>query len=353
MKRKSIAALGFMLALAVAPKAEIVEQVLVKVNGDILSKSELEQRQVAAIRQMGAQNRASDAQLRKMLDDLTPQLLVEVVDEMLLVQRGRELGLKLSDEQFKSAVDNIKKENKIENDAQFEAALRQERMTLTELRQGLERQMMVQGVRRNEVLGKVSVTEEESRRFYDAHVGEFTTSPSVTLREILVAIPAGADGDAAAKAKVEQIRQRAVTGEPFDKLATELSDAPSKANAGLIGPLSVDELSSDLKALITSMKQGDVSTVLKTPTGYQLLKVETLTTSQTKPFAQAKADIDNRVYDLKMQEETEKYLKKLRGQAIIEWKNADLKKAYEAGLQAKATTPTAAPATTPAPAAPK
>jgi peptidyl-prolyl cis-trans isomerase SurA len=109
MKRKSIAALGFMLALAVAPKAEIVEQVLVKVNGDILSKSELEQRQVAAIRQMVAQNRASDAQLRKMLDDLTPQLLVDVVDEMLLVQRGRELVLKLSDEQLKSAVDNIKK----------------------------------------------------------------------------------------------------------------------------------------------------------------------------------------------------------------------------------------------------
>jgi len=343
MKRVSIVALGFMLVLAVAPRAEIVEQVLVKVNGDILSKTDLEQRQVAALRQLGSQNRASDAQLRKMLDDLTPQLLVDTVDEMLLVQRGRELGLKLSDEQFKSAVDNIKKENKIENDAQFEAALKQERMTLTELRQGLERQMMVQGVRRNEVLGKVSVTEEESRRYYDAHLGEFTTSPSVTLREILVAIPAGTDGDAAAKAKADQVRERAVAGEPFDKLATELSDAPSKANAGLIGPLSVDELSSDLKALITSMKQGDVSNVLKTSTGYQILKIETLTAIQTKPFAQAKADIDNRVYEVKMQDETEKYLQKLRSQAIIEWKNADLKKAYDAGLQAKAR-----PAQTPA-----
>jgi len=217
-------------------------------------------------------------------------------------------------------------------------------MTMTELRQGLERQMMVQSVRRNEVLGKVSVTEEESRRYYDAHMSDFTTSPSVTLREILVAIPAGPTGDATAKEKAEQIHQRIAAGEPFEKLATDLSDAPSKANAGVIGPLSVDELSSDLKTLLASMKQGDVSNVLKTATGYQILKVETLTSVQTKPFAQAKADIDNKVYETKMQEETEKYLQKLRGQAIIEWKNPDLKKAYDAGLQARAKSPPPAPA---------
>ena len=344
MKRTVVAALGLIVAFAVTPSADIIEQVLVKVNGDILSKSELEQRQVAALRQLGSQNRASDAQLRKMLDDLTPQLLVDTIDEMLLVQRGRELGLKLSDEQFKSAVDNIKKENKLENDVQFEAALKQERMTMAELRQGLERQMMVQGVRRNEVLGKVSVTEEESRRYYDAHLSEFTTSPSVTLREILVAIPNGANGDTTAKEKADQIRQRAIAGESFEKLAADLSDAPSKANAGLIGPLNVDELSPDLKTMIGSMKQGEVSNVLKTATGYQLLKVETVTAVQTKPFAQAKADIDNKVYETKMQEETEKYLQKLRTQAIIEWKNADLKKAYEAGLQARASGAATSPA---------
>ena len=96
--------------------------------------------------------------------------------------------------------------------------------------------------------------------------------------------------------------------------------------------------------LLASMKQGDVSNVLKTATGYQILKVETLTSVQTKPFAQAKADIDNKVYETKMQEETEKYLQKLRGQAIIEWKNPDLKKAYDAGLQARAKSPPPAPA---------
>ena len=80
-----------------AARAEVIEQILVKVNGEIFTKSDLEARQVAALRQqLGQQvdlkSDPSDAQLRKMLDDVTPDLIVSVVDEMLVVQRGKELG---------------------------------------------------------------------------------------------------------------------------------------------------------------------------------------------------------------------------------------------------------------------
>ncbi len=115
-------------------RGEIIEQIVVKVNGEILTKTELENRQVAALRQMGQQvdpkTNPSDAQLRQMLDQVTPQLLVNTVDEMLLVQRGRELGYKMADDQFQSVLDSIKKDNKIESDEQFQAALKAENMTL-------------------------------------------------------------------------------------------------------------------------------------------------------------------------------------------------------------------------------
>src|SRR5262245_32422287 len=116
------------------PRAEIIEQVLVKVNGEIFTKTDLEGRQVAALRQMGQQidpkSNVTDAQLRKMLNDATPQVMVNVIDEMLLVQRGRELGYKMSDEQFQNTLDLLKKDNKIESDEQFQEALKQEHMTL-------------------------------------------------------------------------------------------------------------------------------------------------------------------------------------------------------------------------------
>src|SRR5438874_5164165 len=157
--------LAAVLSLAAAvPRAEIIEQILVKVNGEIFTKSDLEQRQVAALRQKGQaldlKSDPSNVQLKKALDDITPQIIVDAVDEMLIVQRGKELGYKLSDEQFKSVLDNIRRENKMETEEQFQAALKSENMTMADLRRNLERQMIGQRVQQNEVMAKIAVTDD-------------------------------------------------------------------------------------------------------------------------------------------------------------------------------------------------
>jgi len=254
-----------------------------------------------------------------------------------VVQRGRELGYSMGEEQFKSILESIKKDNKIESEEQFQAALRQENMTMADLRKNLERQMIVSRVQQNEVLGKIAVSDEEARQYYEAHQKEFTSPQTITLREIFVAVAGDANAtvaqDTAARQKATDIRRRALAGESFEKLAADLSDSPSRANAGLIGPLSVNDVSEDLRKTIAGMKPGDVTEVLRGPRGYQILKLESMSTAETLPFAQVHDDIGNRVFTTKRQEELQKYLDRLRAQAIIDWKNPDLKKAYELGLE--------------------
>jgi parvulin-like peptidyl-prolyl isomerase len=183
--------LGLLVAADTVARGEIIEQIIVKVNGEILTKTELENRQITALRQTGQQidPKTDDAQLKRMLDQITPQLLVNTVDEMLLVQRGRELGYKMGDEQFNSVLDSIKKDNKIESDEQFQAALKAENMTLSDLRKNLERQMIVSRVQQNEVMSKIAVNDEEAKAYYDTHRAEFTSPRTITLREILVNVP--------------------------------------------------------------------------------------------------------------------------------------------------------------------
>src|SRR6476646_6305248 len=177
MKFKSLIPVALVLAAVATPRGEILEQILVKVNGEIFTKSDLEQRQIAALRQKGQaidlKSDPNNAQLRKALDEITPQIMVDAIDEMVIVQRGKELGYTLSDQQFKSVVDNIRKENKIENDEQFQAALKAENMTLADLRRNLERQMIVQRVQQNEVMSKIGVTDDEAKAYYEAHMNEF------------------------------------------------------------------------------------------------------------------------------------------------------------------------------------
>jgi len=349
MKFRTVLSVVLVLLTVPALRGEILEQILVKVNGDIFTKSDLEQRQIAALRQKGQvidlKSDPNNAQLRKALDEITPQIMVDAIDEMVIVQRGKELGYTLSDQQFKSVVDNIRKENKIETDEQFQAALKSENLSMADLRRNLERSMISQRVQQNEVLAKIAVTDEEAKKYYDAHMNEFTTPPTVTLREILVAVPGdpkvmNVAADETAKNKALEIRKRVTTGgENFEKLASQISDSPSKANAGLVGPLSVNDLSPDLRKMVESMKAGDISEPVRTGRGYKLLKLETITPINTLPLDKAREQISERVFTDKRKAEYLKYMQKLRAQAINEWKNEDVKKAFEEGMRQQAASP--------------
>jgi len=342
--RGLIVGAAVLTAMAAAPRADIVEQVLVKVNGEIFTKTDLEQRQVTALRQrnrnLSEEDLRNDAQLKTALAEVTPQLVAEAVDELLLLQRGRELGFRLSDEQFAQIVQNIRKENKLESEEQFQAALKQEGLAVDDLRRNIERSMIIQRVQQQDVMDKISITEAESTAYYEAHRTEFTTPASVTLREILISVPdkapdaSGQAGvnvglDEEAKAKVEAIRARAAKGEDFAAIAVKESDAPSKANGGLIGPINREELTPALQKLVDSMKPGDVSEPIRGARGYQLFKLESKSQTVILPLEQVRNQVADRVFRDKGRPELAKYLKRLREQAIIEWKNAEVQRLYE------------------------
>ncbi len=329
-----------MLTAAGTPlRAEIIEQVLVKVNGEIVSKTNFEDRQVAALRNRPefANATPNSLELQKAVADSTPDLILEAVDELLLIQRGRELDFALGDEQFKRIVEDIKKSNNMTDDAQFQAALKQERMTEADLRRDIERRMLIEQVQRQEVTSKLSATDEEAREYFEAHRSEFTSPAELMLREILIEVPTSDRGvnvaqDDEAKAKAEDVRQRLLKGEPFPRLAAEVSSSPSKANGGLIGPIHMDELAPQLQQLLGKLKVGDIAEVIRTSRGYQILKLESRTDVKSRSFEEARNDIGRRVIENKGRTAILKYLEQLRAQATITWRNAELQRAYESAL---------------------
>ncbi len=337
---KRLATAVFVVGLAALPlRAEVVEQVLVRVNGDILTKSEFEQRQVTALRTRPelANVSPSSPELKKAIEEITPNLILDAVDELLLAQRGRELGFAMNDDQFKSIVDNIKKQNNLEDEAAFQVALKQEGMTLVDLRRSLERQMLVSRVQQQEIAGRISINDEEARTYYEANKKEFSTPVSLMFREILIAVPTTPQGinvaaDEAAKARAEAVRARLIAGEPFPRLAADESDSGSKANGGLIGPVNEDELAPSLKSVVDALKVGDISSPIRVARGYQLLKLESRSDVMLKTFEEARSEIGNKIGQVKLDSERGRYLVRLRESATIVWRNDELKRAYELAL---------------------
>jgi peptidyl-prolyl cis-trans isomerase SurA len=325
----------------------IIEQVLVKVNGDIITKSELEERQIAALRQrnLNPDLLKNDEELKKALAEVTPQILVSAIDEMLLLQLGKEKGLHLSDEQFNRWLNTMRKEQNLEDEKKFEQALKQEGMTISDVRRNVERQFLIQEVQRDEFGGKLQITEEEARQYYLTHQSEFIDPASVTLREILIEVPTvnqqgrpavnvGQD-DAAAK-RAADVRARLTAGEDFTKVVSEVSAAASKANGGLIGPIATAELSQDLQKQFETMKPGDITQPIRTQRGYQIFKLESTKASGQRPFDSVRDLVADRVYQERSRSEMRKFLDRVRRQAIIVWKNEELRKAYEQQVAAMA-----------------
>ena len=125
-----------------------------------------------------------------------------------------------------------------------------------------------------------------------------------------------------------------MAGEDFGKVAGEVSDSASKANGGLIGPFSRDDMSPQMQELLDKMKPGDITPAIRTPRGYQILKLETLKVQTVQPFDKVRDLIADKVASERTRNEMRKFLTRLRAQAIIEWKNDELKKAYEKQLAA-------------------
>jgi len=339
------------LVVASAPvfgQGVILEQVLVKVNGEIFTKTDLEQRQIQALKDSNRQvsspgDLKNDASLKAALVDITPGLLVDAIDELLLVQRGKELGLEPTAAQLKDTADRIKKQNNITSDTQFRAALVQSGMTYEEFEKNLEKQYVIARVQQQEIMTKVQLTEEEANEYYRTHLKEFEKPATVSIRDIFIAVPTEVQGgqvvtnvaadDETAK-KIADIRARILKGEDFTKLVAEVSESPSKANGGLIGPINISELAPQVHQILDKMKPGDVSEPIRTPTGYQLIKLETRTEPAPEAFDKVREDIANRVGSARLDVEQKKYIDKLRAQAIIEWKNDELHKLYDQKLAA-------------------
>ena len=333
-------------------RGEIIEQVLVKVNGDIITKTDLERRQIAALRdrakggRVDAETLKSDTELQKALVEVTGDILVNTIDELLMVQLGKEKGYSLRDEQFKAWLADLRKTNQLEDDAKFQAALKQEGYTIDDLRKNVERSFLVTRVQQDEIGAKLTITEEEARQYYLSHKDEFAEPATVTLREIFIEVPTttqkgeagvnvAADDEAAKKA--EAVRARLTKGEDFATVAAEVSDSGSKANGGLIGPFPLSDLSDSLKQMVQTMKPGDITQPIRTPRGFQILKLDAMKTASIQPFESVRDLVADRVGEARQEAEIRKFLARVRSQALIEWKNADLKKLYDQALVTAAT----------------
>jgi parvulin-like peptidyl-prolyl isomerase len=307
-RRQSFLALALAVAATAAP-AEVLERVVVRVNGDIVTQSEFQARQVAAVQAA----RVPPDRIEQFLRENNAKILQEAIDDLLLVQRADEIGVRLSPAYINEVIQGIKKENNIASDDELNQQLRREGMSLDDLKRNIERSILTREVLRRELESKMNVTEADARADYEARKADYVHQPTVHLQEIV--LPA-APGAAAAAAEMVK---RARAGEDFGELAKKHSRGATREAGGDLGRVSRGDMAADIEKVAFALPAGGISDPLPAANGgFRILRVVEKTEGRTVPFAEVKDEIVRRMGIARIGEQKEAYLAGLRKTALVD-----------------------------------
>jgi parvulin-like peptidyl-prolyl isomerase len=299
------AALAAGLLAQAAARAEIVERLVARVNGDVVTLSEFEARQIAAVQQA----QVPQGRIEQYLRENNQRILDEAIADLLILQRGAEIGIRLRPEYVQEVIEGIKKENNIADDAALAAALRREGMTVDDLKRNIERSIVRRQVLQRELEAKVAVPEAEARAEYERNKEEYSRPERARLQEIVL----GAQDAERAR----EIVARARGGEDFAALARAHSTAPSRAAGGDLGWLARGELTPALEAVVFALPPGGVSEPVAYEGGVRILRVAEKEAGHVVPFEEAKAAITQRLTQQRYEGVYEAYVANLRKGAIV------------------------------------
>jgi len=316
------------LALALTPgvfaanEAIVIEQIVAKVNSDIITQGDLDESRDMLTQELKQQCRNDDNCIKEQLAKRETDVLRDQIDQTLLVQKAKDLNINV-DSQVSKRVADAQVQMKMSDPEDFRRFIQKELgITVEDYREKMKQQLLQQEVIGQEVGSKIIVPRTEVLKYYDEHKDEFhRDKESVALQEILIAkrTSKGEElSDEDLKTKADAVYARAKRGEKFEELATELSDAVSASEGGHLGYLAKGELNGDIEKLVFNNDKGYVTEPIKVANGYIILKVSDRVSPGLQPLAVVENEITGKLWQPRFQPAIRTFLSKLREEAFLE-----------------------------------
>ena len=298
----------------------VVEEIIARVNNQIITRSQYQREQQQLKEEAQQQDPAHAEQIAA---DGQKNILRGLIDRQLLLDKGKDMNIGADTELIKR-LDEMRKQMKLASMDDLEKAAEAQGVSFEDFKQNMRTEIITQQVIRSDVGGHINVTKEEEQKFYNEHKSEMERKEQVKLSEILVSTEqAGDDPEkiAAAKGKAEDLLKQIRAGASFEEIAKKNSDGATAAQGGDLGePFERGKLAKQLEDLTFGMKKGDVSDVIRTKQGFVILKVTEHQAAGTPSFNDIENRLQEAVYMQKLQPALRDYLKKLREEAYIDIK---------------------------------
>jgi peptidyl-prolyl cis-trans isomerase SurA len=303
-------------------QGQIIEEIVARVNDRIITLSDY-QKALQALPQevhqdcQQQQPPCTPGQEQAQVANKKKNLLRDMIDQQLLIQRGKDMGIDVEADLVKR-LDDVRKQDHFANMADFQKAVEQSGLTWEDYRAQMRNQLLTRKVIQQEVGDKVDIGNDEVQKYYNAHKSEFVRPEEVDLSEIFLKTQGKTPEQIAAiKKKADNLYTRIQNGEDFAALAKLYSEGPAKDEGGELGEYQRGQLAKPLEDAVFKLDKGEITKAIQTQTGFILLKVNAHYDAGLQPLDKVENEITNRLYAQKMQPALRDYLEQLREESYI------------------------------------
>lgn len=303
-----------------ADNKKVVEEIIARVNNEIITLSDLKRARQSLLAEVEEECRkgCTAPQRVQLTKDKEENMLRDLIDQALLVQRGKDAGINVQPECIRR-MDQIRQQNNIGSMEDLEKAVNESGIVFEDWKSNLCNSILTQEVIRKEV--RPDIPGEEVKKYYEEHKQEFQRKERVFLSEIFVTtenkkpeeVPAQEEK---AKKLLERIRNG---GEDFGELAKRFSDGTTAQEGGFLGNegFTPDALPKELSEVAFKMKRDDVSDIIKRENGFLILKVVQRFAEGVQPLEIVEGEIQSKLYYEKLRPAMREYMTKLRQESYV------------------------------------
>ncbi len=296
--------------------ADMVDTVVAKVNKEIITLSAvMEKVRVILVRSQGIEASLPD------MNELKRSILEGMVREKLILDEVKRIGLSVDEKEIQAALDDIKVRGAL-SDRHLKMMLEMEGKTMEEYKDEIRNQLLVTKVVNFQVRSRIKVGEDEIKKYYDAHQQDFWQAPKIHARHILFILgnELTEDQKEIKRQKAREALKRIRSGEDFIEIAKTFSEDVTAQSGGDLGVLEKGKMVSEFEEAVFSLKEGEVSDLIKTPYGLHIIRVDKIDSGNTLPLDKVQNEIVMKIRETKYSQAFEDYISELKNESFIELK---------------------------------
>jgi len=299
-------------------KGLIVEEIIAHVNNSIITLSDFQKADATLREEVAHECQAcTPDKLDAAYRDRQKDLLRDLIDQQLLIQRGKDEGISVETDLIKR-LDDVRKENKLGSLEELEKAVEGEGLSWEDYKSQIRNNLLTQEVIGREMRNRIVIGKEEVKKYYDEHQSEFVRPELVVLSDIFLSTEGKSPEEMAViQRKMEDYRNRLVKGEEFSELAKRYSEGPTGKEGGNIGTFERGQLSKQLEEAVFALNRGGMTEIIQTKTGFEVLKVVEHFQAGQQPLEKVENEIMNKIYLQRMQPTMREYLATLREESYV------------------------------------